>query len=218
MFEFIQNFIDYYFGSPIEEYVEFEAIQSGSNLIYHFALPMSEVKSSKFNHFLWCELTAQLGEVIVRLQLIDTNTSNPDEIIFNVKEQRWQSDFVCGQYRVRKRLKTLDVEIPKQNIVRTQDGQVLYDPEWYEAYDPYVDGGWGNTPWFCIRCGNQLGVIPKGDKNWGHLWSDMNKGGAIHYLCPNTSCCHHTAPLILFNSNGSPTSHPGESYAIGWVR
>jgi len=112
----------------------------------------------------------------------------------------------------------LEVKEIKNATETIFDGEHMKSSLDTDIYDPYKDGGWQNTPWFCIRCGSKLKAISKHDKRWGYLWACMDRNSSIYYLCSNQKCCHSDAPLLLFNSTGDYNSHPGDNYAIGWIK
>ena len=86
-------------------------------------------------------------------------------------------------------------------------------------HDPYKDGTWQDSKWFCIRCGSELDPIDKNDEELGKWsWRHMMDDGTQWYRCSNDSCTHHTNPLILHHPLRGWKWPAENDYSISWIQ
>lgn len=115
-----------------------------------------------------------------------------------------------------------DIENKFDEINFVDEPEISYEeidlePEINDS-NPYAEGPWRGTNWYCIRCGSLLKEIDASDKTWGYSWKTMRQDGTQWYQCVNGQCFHHSAPLILHHPVRGYKSPAGDSYSISWVK
>lgn len=188
-----------------DPYVDFEILYGGTDIIVDcFSMSKQGIKQNFSN-----ALLKNLSEVLdVHKDNIKIIAKDDEKTLCDITYSGKPNEYIRHEIREMKK-SSFKYEVTEADIYNDLDD---------ESYNPYEDGGWGDMPWYCIRCGFKLIPIAKNNKEWGDItWNEMQRNGTQWYLCANKECFHHNGPLILHH----PTNWQrgaGDSYSISWVK